>query len=30
MTKLFKDKLKNAGEFISGTIADIGKQAKFS
>ena len=30
MAKTFKDKLKNAGEFISETIADVGKQAKDS
>ena len=28
--KPFKDKLKNAGELISGAIADVGKQAKDS
>lgn len=30
MAKPFKDKLKNAGEFINGAIADVGKQAKES
>lgn len=30
MTKPFKDKLKNAGEFISETISDVGKQVKDS
>ena len=30
MAKPFKDKLKNAGEFINGTIANVGKQAKDS
>lgn len=30
MAKPFKDKLKNAGELISGAIADVGKQAKDS
>ena len=28
MAKPFKDKLKNAGELISGAIADVGTQAK--
>ena len=30
MGKLFKDKLKNVGDFISGTIAEVEKQAKDS
>ena len=28
MGKPFKDKLKNVGDFISGTIAEVEKQAK--
>lgn len=30
MGKPFKDKLKNVGDFISGTIAEVEKQAKGS
>lgn len=30
MGKPFKDKLKNVGDFISGTIAEVEKQAKDS
>ena len=30
MGKPFKDKLKNVGDFISGTIAEVQKQAKDS